>query len=171
MDEKSLHCCRKTGFPISVALIVCSYILNSHILFYLKTEDVYFISAYTNKTELLDIRCVPNNVVFRVFWNKIWPAIILVRFSLRPVICLIICSIILIRAPSFRNVIRTTIVKSKHNLKPLTKRLVIVCLFFCRDFSPSLRIPDYLPLCVQRNIAGRYRHYTSRIDHCRTTFS
>ena len=130
------NCSLERTFTLSVALVVCSFILNSHMLFYLRREDVYFITPYTNQTESLDIRCVPNSVVFRVFWDNIWPAIILVLFSLGPVICLITCSVILIREMSIRNVIRTAIVTSKQDLKPLTQMLVIVCLFFAMSSLP-----------------------------------
>ena len=97
-------------------------------LFYLKRTEVYTTSSFTNQSVLVDVRCQPAALKYIVFWQSVWPAILFVLFSFGPIICLITCSVIIIKTISERkNFWRT---RRQEEVRSLTKLQVAVCVVF-----------------------------------------
>ena len=123
------YCTKKLAFVIGAPLTTVVVLLNSHVLFYLNRKEIFSVPDNSNKTFILDVSCLPDSEQMMVFWKMIWPAVILVLFSFGPILCLIICSVILVRELSARtNNIGSN--KQRYHLKPLTKMLVALCLCF-----------------------------------------
>ena len=102
----------------------------------------------TNNTVLLDLSCVPFSDHYTFIWHQFWPAVVLLLYSCGPTICLITCSVLLIRSLLVRNAIlpstnsnaeRSKVTGKRHNLKPLKRMLIAVCLLF---------IVCTLPICI-----------------------
>lgn len=133
------HCSKGIALIVGIVLTVCVFVSNSRMLFYLNRKETYFVSPDTNKSMILEVSCQPSSVELMLLWRNIWPGIVLVLYSLGPIVCLITSSFFLIRELSTRNDIRTAITSNKYDLRPLTKMLVVVCLFF---------IVISLPVCI-----------------------
>ena len=131
------HCSRKLAAIIGMSLIVTVSLIDSHMLWVLYKENVYIYSNISNSTILLEVKCSASSPEYAIFLNQFWPALVLLLYSIIPILCLISCNIMLFRHLSVRVIkrqARKTIgigkKQDRKDFRSLTKMLVVVCLFF-----------------------------------------
>ena len=134
-----VHCTKKTTWIVGAIIIILVFLINSHMLFYLKRTEVYTPLSFTNQSLLVDVRCQPAALKYIVFWQSVWPAILFVLFSFGPIICLITCSVIIVKTISERKNFRRT--RRQEEVRSLTKLQVAVCVVF---ITISLPVCSYL---------------------------
>ena len=132
-----VHCTRKLSLIIGITVIVIIHLLGSHMLVFIGRKETYVTSKVTNITMLVNVKCTYGTDQYKSFHTKVWSVLILVLYSILPLVCLITCNIFLFRALSKRNIqeLATSITNNAKNreqrdLKSMTKMLVVVCLFF-----------------------------------------
>ena len=140
------HCKRTSAVMLAVIMTVIVLLLNSHMLWILKKDEIQFNSNYSNTSITLEVTCQATSHQFVVFWDRIWPICVLVLYSILPIICLITCNIFLIsklvkRNKKFQSVNRGKGAKAQSNgdLRSITIMLIAACLFF---------IIVTIPVCV-----------------------
>lgn len=136
-------CSRKSALVISVVTLGCMFLINSHILAYLKRTEIRVPSPASNTTIVLDIGCLPGEPIYMMFWTKAWPDIVFVLYSILPILCLIVCNILLIKELTKRNnPLRlqdglTLSSSQRKDFRSLTRMLISVSIFFAIISLPA----------------------------------
>ena len=126
-------CPNSTAVVISLCITGSVFLINSNVLVYLDKTERWVISNTTNASTSLmrDISCQPTSEPFIIFWNHQWPCIVLVLYCLIPGVCLIMCTVMLIKELSVPKRLQEHFMSSLcPSARSVSKMLVTICVFF-----------------------------------------
>ena len=140
------HCTKKSALVVFAVLALAMITINFHQLVFIDIprEDVTGSTNLANTTvQVYGIcRAVPD--WYKEFYQKTWPLVMLVVFSLTPVILQIVCNVLLIRELAIRSRKRQTNRalqdkndREQHDLRSVTRMLVVVSVFFVLSSVPQ----------------------------------
>ena len=131
------HCTRRSAIIAAVVLMTIVLCTSSHILIYQARIEVFVSSNTTTEPVLVDVKCTPGSVWYKKFYNKTWPVIMFVLYTLTPLVILVTSNVLLVRELTKRthqNQARRSLEakneQEQRDLRSITKMLVVVCVFF-----------------------------------------
>ena len=133
------HCTRKTSV---VTFLVLSFIIFAIHVHRLAFFSVHEVRVSPNSTKVNYI-CGPKTEWYVHFKDKVWPPIFSALFSVTPVVCQLVCNILLVRELSIRSkqnkarkVLEAGHKKEQRELRSITRMLLVVCVFFILSSVP-----------------------------------
>ena len=125
-----VHCSKKSAAHVVIILTILVGIINSHMLLYLDRATIYSMDENTNRSVVFDVACLPYSKQNKIIWHNVWPIMVLILYSVGPTVCLVACSILLIRSLTVRNVLTSSSIKlqslkMKQNLNPNNKEPIV----------------------------------------------
>ena len=140
------HCTRKSALVVSAILVSVIVAVNFHSILFQTLRWKEVIST-ANTTVRVNARCIPISNRYSVFREKAWPLIILVVFSITPIILQIVCNVLLARELVIRSQKRQASRslqdgndKHERELRSVTRMLTVVSVFF---------VISSVPQCIQ----------------------
>ena len=131
------NCTKKRSVIISSVMTSVLFILDSPMFMFYHRAEVFMFPDATNTSVLIGYSCTHSSEDFKYFYRKIKSVLILLLFSIGPVICLTYCNIILLKEltkrhhrKQIRRINISSKVKEQLELRSVTKMLVTVCIFF-----------------------------------------
>ena len=131
------NCTKRRSVIISSVMTSVLFILDSPMFMFYHRAEVFMFSDATNTSVLIGYSCTHSSEDFKNFIIKIKSVLILLLFSIGPIICLAYCNIILLKELTKRHHRKQTRrinisskVKEQLELRSVTKMLVTVCIFF-----------------------------------------
>ena len=153
-------CTKKQSFLTAMALTIFLFILNSHMFIFFKRSEIMRFSKETNTTVLVGYTCSFISNDYRQFHMMARSIIIMILFSIVPIICLIISSVILLRAIAVRHKKKQERTAAVNNMEQrgstsVMKMLIAICVFF---------VTMYVPAIVYQMVSPYIFDKTSRAD-------
>ena len=131
------NCTKKRSVIISSVMTSVLFILDSPMFMFYHRAEVFMFSDATNTSVLIGNSCTYSSEDFNNFTKKIKSILILLLFSIGPIICLTYCNVILLKEltkrhhrKQIRRINISSKVKEQLELRSVTKMLVTVCIFF-----------------------------------------
>ena len=143
------HCTKKSALAVFAVLASATIAINFHVIVFndIPRKDASDSTNLANTTGQVYGRCSAMPDWYKEFYQKTWPLVMLIVFSLTPVILQIVCNVLLIRELAIRSRKRQTNRalqdnndKEQRDLRSLTHMLVVVSIFF---------VLSSVPQCVQ----------------------
>ena len=151
------NCTKRRSIYIALAIATALFIMDSPTFMFYHRKELFIYSNVTNNSVLTGYMCTHSSEAFKYFSTKIKSVLILLLFSIGPVICLTYCNIILLRELNLRHqkkqIRRVNIaikVKEELELRSVTKMLVTVCIFFI-----IITVPGCIYLVIEPYILDR----------------
>ena len=142
------HCTRKSALIVSAILVSVIVAVNFHSILFQNLRWKEVIST-ANTTVRVNGKCVPIPNWYSVFRKKVLPLIVLVVFSMAPIILQIVCNVLLARELVIRSrkrqarSLQDSSDKHERDLRSVTRMLVVISLFF---------VISSVPQCIQLSL-------------------
>ena len=134
------HCSRKSAVASVLVLAVTILVLNCHrAIFYVRQE----VRVSSNSTKV-KVVCGPTSDWYAQFKAETWPLYFTLLYSVTPLVCEIVCTVLLVRELTIRSrqkkarkVLEAGHKKENQDLKSVTRMLLVVCMFFIISSVPE----------------------------------
>ena len=130
------HCTRKSALIISAILVSVIVAVNFHNLLFLDLRWKEIIST-ANTTVRINGKCLSTSSWYLEFRNYVWPLIILVAFSVAPILLQIVCNVLLVKELVSRSRKRQADRavpdgndREQRDLRSVTRMLIVISVFF-----------------------------------------
>ena len=160
------NCTKKRSIYVGLTMALVLFTLDSPTFMFYQRRELYTHSNETNASVLTGYACTHSTQTFKYFSTKIKSVLILLLFSIAPVICLAYCNIILLKELTRRHHKKQTRrvntamkVKEQLELRSVTKMLVTVCIFFI-----IITVPGCIYLVLEPYLLDRAIPYDASIS-------
>ena len=140
------HCTKKSALAVFAVLALAMIAINFHVIVFkdIPRKDATDSTNLANTTGQVYGICSKMPDWYKEFYQKTWSLVMLIVFSLTPVILQIVCNVLLVRELVIRSRKRQTNRalqdkndREQHDLRSVTRMLVVVSVFYVLSSVPQ----------------------------------